>query len=143
MILVDANLLICAAITTMPHHSAAKTWLDGRFNEGGRVGLPWSSLTAFLRLTMNPRVLARPLMLTDAWSVAASWLVLPNVWIPRETEEHASIFASLLPHTSPGGNLIPDVHLAALAISHGLVLCSADGDFARFPSLRRTNPLLP
>jgi predicted nucleic acid-binding protein len=39
------------------------------------------------------------------------------------------------------GNLVPDAHLAALAIEHGLVLCSSDSDFARFPGLRRDNPL--
>jgi len=32
-------------------------------------------------------------------------------------------------------------HLAALAIEHGAELCSADGDFARFPGLRWHNPL--
>jgi hypothetical protein len=39
-------------------------------------------------------------------------------------------------------NLIPDAHLAALAIEHGLILCSTDGDFGRFPGLRWENPLL-
>jgi hypothetical protein len=38
-------------------------------------------------------------------------------------------------------NLVPDAHLAALAIEHGLVLASTDGDFARFPGLRFVNPL--
>jgi hypothetical protein len=38
-------------------------------------------------------------------------------------------------------NLVPDAHLAALAIEHGLVLCSTDGGFARFPGLRRENPI--
>ena len=31
--------------------------------------------------------------------------------------------------------------VAALAIEHGLTLCSADGDFARFPELKWLNPL--
>jgi len=31
--------------------------------------------------------------------------------------------------------------LAALAIEHGLVLCSTDGDFARFSGLRWRNPV--
>lgn len=31
--------------------------------------------------------------------------------------------------------------LAALAMEHGLELCSADRDFARFPGLRWRNPL--
>jgi uncharacterized protein len=42
-----------------------------------------------------------------------------------------------------GAKLIPDAHLAALAIEHGLVLCSTDGDFARFQGLKWINPLLP
>jgi uncharacterized protein len=44
---------------------------------------------------------------------------------------------------SAGGraNRVPDAHLAALAIDHGLILCSTDGDFARFPGLRWENPL--
>jgi hypothetical protein len=39
------------------------------------------------------------------------------------------------------GNLVHDADLAALAIEHGLILCSTDGDFARFPDLRWQNPL--
>ena len=37
--------------------------------------------------------------------------------------------------------LVPDAHLAALAIEHGLVCCSTDADFARFPGLNWENPL--
>jgi hypothetical protein len=37
--------------------------------------------------------------------------------------------------------LVMDTHLAALAIEHGLTLCSADGDFGRFANLRWVNPL--
>src|SRR5215469_5950432 len=39
-------------------------------------------------------------------------------------------------------NLVPDAHLAALAIEHGLMLCSTDGDFGRFSNLRWQNPLV-
>jgi predicted nucleic acid-binding protein len=35
-----------------------------------------------------------------------------------------------------------DRHLAALAIEHGLTLCSTDGDFARFPGLSWRNALV-
>jgi len=38
-------------------------------------------------------------------------------------------------------DLIPDAHLAAIAIENGFVLCSSDRDFARFPGLRWQNPL--
>jgi predicted nucleic acid-binding protein len=39
------------------------------------------------------------------------------------------------------GNHVHDTHLAALALEHGLILCSADAGFARFPQLRWLNPL--
>lgn len=39
------------------------------------------------------------------------------------------------------GNLVPDAHLAALAVEHACILCSTDGDFARFTSIRWQNPL--
>ena len=38
-------------------------------------------------------------------------------------------------------NLVPDAHLASLAIEHGLILCSTDGDFGRFRNLRWRNPI--
>lgn len=37
--------------------------------------------------------------------------------------------------------LIPDAHLAALAIEYGLVLQTTDRDFARFSGLRWENPI--
>ena len=39
------------------------------------------------------------------------------------------------------GNLVPDAHVAALAVEHGLTICSADDDFARFQGLRWLNPI--
>ena len=51
--------------------------------------------------------------------------------------------AEMLRAAEDGGNLIMDVHLAALAAEHGITLCSSDGDFARFPGLKWLNPLKP
>jgi len=141
MILLDANLLVYAHVRNMPQHIRAKTWLDGEINHGGRVGMPWPSLLGFLRLVTNPRVFSRPEPLDRAWRMVAGWLDNPNVWIPVPTDRHLEALHRLLPATAGRPNLVPDAHLAALAIEHGLTLCSADGDFARFPGLRWQNPL--
>ena len=69
------------------------------------------------------------------------WLTSPVVWIPQPTERHRGVLASLLTDALARSNLVPDAHLAALAIEHGLTLCSTDRDFARFPSLRWEEPL--
>ena len=61
--------------------------------------------------------------------------------MPSPTERHRQVLGQLLSETPVRANLIPDAHLAALAIEHGLLLASTDGDFARFPRLRFENPL--
>ena len=141
MILVDANLLIYAQVRDFPQHEAARDWLDGRLNGSAPVGLPWPSLLAFLRLTTNPRVFKRPEPMADAWRQVLAWVGNESAWIPQPTVRHAEIIGGLLAAHGMQANLVPDAHLAALAIEHGLVLCSTDGDFARFSGLRWENPL--
>lgn len=140
MILVDANLLIYAHVKEFTEHSMAREWLDGQFNEQPRVGLPWPSLLAFMRITTNPRVFERPLSIRQAWAQVEAWLGAPASWIPTPGAQHAATVAKLVPLISRP-NLVPDAHLAALAIEHGLTLCSTDGDFARFQELHWENPL--
>ena len=141
MILVDANLLVYAAAPQLPQHPAARAWLDDRLNGEARVGLPWASLLAFLRLVTDPRVFQQASGMAEAWRQMEEWLEQPTVWIPQPTERHAQVLGRLLSQSGAAGRLVPDAHLAALAIEHGLELCSNDGDFARFEGLRWTNPL--
>ena len=141
MILVDANLLIYAHSANFAEHAVAREWLDEQINGSIRVGLPWPSLLAFLRITTNPRMFPRPNPMAKAWEQVSDWLACDTVWTPRPTERHATVLATLLTQAGVHGNLVSDAHLAALAIEHGLTLCSADGDFARFASLRWVNPL--
>ena len=141
MIRVAANLLIYAVNAAAPQHAQAQDWLDGRINGTDRVGLPWASLLAFLRLVTNPRIFQRPLGIAEAWSQVDAWLGSGTVWVPEPTQRHAEILARLLAAPGVHGNLVPDAHLAALAIEHGLELNSTDGDFARFVGLKWRNPL--
>lgn len=98
------------------------------------------ALLAFLRLSASPRVLSRPMPLAAAAAIARAWLELASTWVPQPTDSHAATLAGpLAPETR--ADLVPDAHLAALAIEHGLVLCSTDRDFTRFEGLRWTNPL--
>ena len=141
MILVDANLLIYAHVSSFPQHEKTRTWLDARLSGTGPIGLPWPSLLGFLRIVTNPRVFERPEPVAAAWRQVAAWLDSDVAWIPQPTERHREILGALLATAGVQGNLVPDAHLAALAIEHGLMLYSTDGDFARFPNLRWENPL--
>jgi uncharacterized protein len=141
VILVDANLLIYAASPQSPEHAVVAPWLQEKLDSPGRVGLPWASLLAFLRIVTNPRIFASPADVDAAWSVVEDWLDRPSAWIPVPGERHREVLAALLRKTRATGNFVPDAHLAALAIEHGLIMATADAGFARFPGLRVENPL--
>ena len=141
MILIDANLLVYAHVSTFPQHQHARSWLDHQLNGVAPVGLPWPSLLAFLRLVTNPRLFEYPEAVTDAWQQVMAWLNCDPAWIPTPTERHIQILGHWFAGPGVHANLVPDAHLAALAVEHGLILCSTDGDFGRFPGLRWQNPL--
>lgn len=141
MILIDANILIYAHVSSFAQHRGAREWLDQQLNGPTPVGLPWASVLAFLRLVTNSRIFEHPESIADAWSQVQSWLACETVWMPEPTERHAGVLGEILKLPGMHGNLVPDAHLAALAIEHGLTLCSTDGDFARFRALRWLNPI--
>ena len=99
MILVDANLLVYARVSTLPQHAEASAWLDQRPNGVTAVGLPWSSLLAFVRLFTNPRIFERPDTMTGAWRQVEQWLDCRPVWIPQPAERHRALLGSLLPES--------------------------------------------
>ncbi|CAN5164301.1 type II toxin-antitoxin system VapC family toxin [soil metagenome] len=140
--MLDANLLVYAHVRGFSQHDDARTWLDDQLTTATRVGLPWPSLLAFLRLVTNPRIFERPEPLGEAWGQVQEWLAAEPAWVPVPTPRHGDVLASLLGVSGAGGNLVPDAHLAALAVEHGVVVASTDGDFARFPGVRWVNPLV-
>jgi toxin-antitoxin system PIN domain toxin len=141
VILIDVNILVYATNSGAAQHSAARDWLNGKLNGTDRVGLPWASLLGFLRLATGRRIFPRPLTMAGAWNRVEEWLKLEPVWIPVPTERHSAVLGQVLNEPGVHGNVVPDAHLAALAIEHGLTLCSTDGDFARFSELKWLNPL--
>lgn len=140
MILVDVNLLVYAHMSSASEHPAAKAWLDGQLNGATRVGLPWASLLGFLRVATNSKAFVRPQTLAGAWEQVKDWLDSPVAWIPEAGVGHRDLVDGMMVQVS-SPRLITDVHLAALAMEHGLTLCSTDGDFARFRGLKWQNPL--
>jgi len=139
--LLDANLLLYAVDRTSPFHARTLDWLTEQLNGARRVGLPWQSLVAFIRISTHPRATASPLDPADAIRYVEDWLAPDITWVPTPGPTHPTLLAQLITRHQLRGNLVSDAHLAALAIEHGLTLCSADTDFARFPELAWRNPL--
>jgi len=142
VILVDVNLLVDATMTSARDHQSARSWLQSQLSGTARVGLPWVSITGFVRVAGQPRAWERPLPVSGALAVVRSWLSRPCSWIPEPGPRHLDVLEALL-GPQPSVRLVTDAHLAAIAIEHGLELCSRDRDFARWADLglRSRDPL--
>lgn len=140
MKLLDANLLLYATNATDSHHQRAAAWFDELLNSGERVALPWHSLLGFVRISTNATSQKNALAMTTALEYVQDWLEWETVWIPEPTANHFALVSEML-RAVPRWKLVSDAHLAALAIEHGLTLCSTDVDFRLFKGLRLLNPL--
>ena len=139
--ILDANILLYAVDSTSPHHRAAASWFITQLRGSRRVGLPWQTIGAFIRIASHPRIMTTPLTGAQAWHMVESWLDAEPTWVPPATERTARIYGELVGATEVTGNLVPDAQLAALAIELGVEVVSADTDFARFTGVRWVNPL--
>ena len=141
MILVDTNILVYSWNLEASSHARAVEWLEERLNGVPGVGIPWASLLSFVRLVTNPRIFGCAVPVETAWAQVDEWLSLPNVFTPEPAQRHADILRRLIPEVGRS-ELVPDAHLAALAIEYGLTLQTTDRDFARFSGLKWENPLV-
>ncbi len=139
--LVDANILLYATDNSSPHNEIATRWLEAALRGDRRVGIPWQSIGAFLRISTNPRIYANPLSAAQSWGCVQSWLAAEPTWVPPASASTARILGRLIAGRDVAAELVPDAMLAALAIEHGLTIISADSDFARFGEVRWENPL--
>ena len=138
--LVDANILLYAVDRDSPFHERSRGWLETALNGTRRVGIPWSSTTAFARIATHPRALRDPLSPTAAWALVEAWLDAPAAWVPAPGGAHQEILGRLVRDLDLRGNLVADAAVAALCIEHGLDVVSADTDFARFTEIGWLNP---
>jgi toxin-antitoxin system PIN domain toxin len=141
MIVVDVNLLIYAYDTTCTEHREAREWVESIFSGDEPIGLPWQTITAFLRILTYPGLFGERFTMDQVLSIVDEWVELPNVRVLAPGEQHWALFRELLVKGNVRGKLTTDAALAALTIEYGGVLYTNDRDFARFPGLRWVNPL--
>ena len=141
MILLDANILLYAEDSLNPRNKEARAWLDEQLSGETTVCFCWTTINAFIRISTNRRIFTNPLSASQAVSRVHSWFEQPAVKIILPTENHWEFFKDLITSGQATANLVPDAHLAALAMEHGCTLYSTDSDFSRFPRLKWKNPL--
>jgi len=141
VIVIDANLLLYAYDPVSPHHAKARAWIEQTFSGNELIGIPWQSVTAFLRIVTNSKLPGQGVAFGRAAQVVDEWLDQPNVRLLAPGEQHWRLFRQMITEGQARGTLVSDAQLAALTIEHGGVLHTTDRDFARFPGLRWTNPI--
>jgi uncharacterized protein len=143
VILVDANLLIYAYNSSVDVHERARAWLEDALSGRVPVGLPWSTIHAFLRLMTQQALFPEPLNIAEATAIVESWLAQPIVAIVEPGPSYWTVLQSLLRRGNVRGPLVMDAHLAALAVENNAILHTTDRDFRRFEGVQVRNPLIP
>lgn len=138
MTLIDVNVLVAAHRADHPRHEACREALDGPY----RQGFAWCAHTrnGFLRLVTHPGIFASPTPLGLALEAMDTWLRRPQAELLVDTSASWIRFRDLCHQHHASGNAFYDLHLAALALSHGRDLLSDDAGFARIPGLRWRRP---
>lgn len=141
MILPDVNALVYAFRREADHHDRYAAWLARVAAGENGLALHDLPLSGFVRIVTHPGIWSEPTPTAEALAFVARlrsargsrWLSSgPETW--RRLQELVSDDGGIR------GNLVPDAFLAALALTHGCQLATADRGFARFPGLSLVDP---
>lgn len=142
MILADVNLLVYAFDADCPEHPLYHPWLAGVLVGQEELALADPVLAGFLRVVTHPRIMPRPAPARVAMSFIDSML---NAEVSRWLPVNRAVWNTLGSWTEADsgirGNVVPDAYLAALAVTNGARMATADRGFARFPGLRWFDPV--
>lgn len=138
---VDVNLLLYASDEGSALHERAKELLDEIAMGPDMVYLFWPTAMAYLRIATHPAIFARPLSHNEARSNLESLLALPHVHTVGEGDAFWRRFLEVADDVHPTGNLVPDAHIAALMLEHGVrTIWTRDRDYRAFSGIRVRDP---
>ena len=138
----DVNVLLYASDQGSPHHTRAHRLLEECAAGPEVLCLGWPTVMGYLRIATHPRVFVRPLTQESAAANVDALLALPHVRLLAEEDGFWPVYREVAAPVHARGNLVPDAHLAALLLQHGVrVLYTNDRDFRKFDFLETRNPL--
>jgi toxin-antitoxin system PIN domain toxin len=138
---VDTSILVYAELRTHPRSGRARELLSQLAEGNAPWAIPWPCVYECLRIVTHSRVFHPPMNLAAARADLASILASPSLVLLSETDRHAAILQGLFKESPVSGNLVHDLHVAALCREHGVSeLFTADIDLVRFVGLKVTNP---
>jgi uncharacterized protein len=141
VIVPDVNVLVIAHRPDQDRHDEMRTWLEAEVNSDRPFALADVAVAGFLRIVTNARIYRRPTPLEGAMKVVDDLVGRPGCVPVAAGPRHWTIFRRLLGEGDARGNLVPDAHLAAIAVEHGATIATRDRGFGRFAGLSWFDPL--
>jgi toxin-antitoxin system PIN domain toxin len=137
----DANILLYASNDDDERRDRAQQVLSKLAAGPEVVYLFWPVVMAFLRIATRESVFPHPLSPAEALAMIGSLLNREHVYSPGEDERFWSTFNELAAELRARGDLVSDIHIAALMRRYGVrTIITADRDFRRFDGIEARNP---
>lgn len=137
----DVNILVYASDAGSPFGDRARQLLEECLASPELLCLTWPTVTGYLRLLTNPASVHVTLTPAEAAENVNELLSHPRTRMLTEEHGFWDLYRGLLEGHKARGNLVPDVHLAALLRQHGVrTLYTHDRDFRRFDFLDVRDP---
>lgn len=137
---IDLNVLLLASNAEAAEHEEARSFLEQCAARPEVLCLAWPTVMGYLRISTHPSIFSRPLSPREALANIQSLLSLPQTRTLGEEEDFLGVYETVA-DASVRGNLVPDAHLAAILLQHGVTtLYTRDADFRRFDFLDLRKP---
>jgi toxin-antitoxin system PIN domain toxin len=137
---IDLNVLLLASNAEAAEHEEARSFLEQCAARPEVLCLAWPTVMGYLRITTHPSIFSWPLSPREALANIQSLLSLPQTRTLGEEEGFLGVYETVA-DASVRGNLVPDAHLAAILLQHGVTtLYTRDADFRRFDFLELRKP---
>ena len=138
---VDVNVLLYASDQADPRYDKAIQFLQSRASDPELFCISWPTLMAYIRISTHPSIFSQPLSPEEALGNVENLIGLPRVRVLSEDDGFLTIYRQVTGKFPVRGNLVPDAHLAALLLQHGIrKIYTADPDFKKFEFLEVNNP---
>jgi toxin-antitoxin system PIN domain toxin len=141
VIIADVNVLIYAFDEQARRHEQYRNWVTSVLVDGETCGLVDTVLAGFVRIVTNPLTFSDPTPTPHALEFVEALISAPSAtWLHsnRPVWDRLALFAA---HDAGiKGTVVPDAYLAAVAVSNGARLATADRGFSRYPNLDWFDP---
>jgi uncharacterized protein len=137
----DVNVLLYASDRASDRHERARRFVESCAAGPEILCLTWPTLMSYLRIATHPRIFSQPLSPAEALGNISALIGLPHVRALSELDGFLDAYKHVTGEVPVRGNLVPDAHLVAILLQHGIrTLYTHDRDFRKFESLDVRDP---